>query len=59
MSMTPQQNQLMCRSDYKAIKHMNKEQLTQYMARIYQRGYEAGLKAAKPAVSSSFRDNDD
>jgi len=36
----------MKRDDYKAVKHMNKEQMTQYLQRIYLRGYEAGLKAA-------------
>ena len=36
----------MKRNDYKAIKHMNKEQMTMYLHRIYLRGYEAGLRAA-------------
>lgn len=36
----------MKREDYKAIKHMDKQQLTEYLSRIYSRGYEAGLKAA-------------
>lgn len=35
----------MKRDDYKAIKHMDKAQLTSYLQRVYQRGYEAGLKA--------------
>jgi len=35
----------MKREDYKAIKHMGKEQLTAYLARVYRRGYEAGVKA--------------
>lgn len=36
----------MKRDDYKAIKHMDKQQLTAYLTRLYRRGYEAGLKAA-------------
>jgi hypothetical protein len=35
----------MKREDYKAVKHMNKDQLTNYLQRVYTRGYEAGLKA--------------
>ena len=35
----------MKRDDYKAIKHMDKKQLTEYLSRVYRRGYEAGLKA--------------
>lgn len=35
------------REDYKKIKHMNKHELTEYLHRIYSRGYEAGMKAAK------------
>lgn len=33
------------REDYKAIKHMNKDQMEYYLERIYQRGYEDGVKA--------------
>ncbi len=33
------------REDYKAIKHMNKDQMEYYLERIYQRGYEDGIKA--------------
>lgn len=35
----------MKREDYKAVKHMDKAQLTAYLARVYRRGYEAGVKA--------------
>ena len=35
------------REDYKAIKHMNKVELTHYLSRIYKRGYEAGSVAAQ------------
>lgn len=40
----------MKRDDYKAIKHMDKAQLTFYLQRVYQRGYEAGLKAVTNPV---------
>ena len=36
---------LMNRKDYKAVKHMDKQQLTEYLQRLYRRGYDAGLKA--------------
>ena len=37
------------REDYKAIKRMDKEQLTAYMVRVFRRGYDAGIKAAANA----------
>lgn len=40
------------REDYKAIKHMDKAQLTNYLSRIYMRGYEAGQKAVQAALPS-------
>ena len=40
------------RNDYKAIKHMNREQMDEYLRRIYKRGYEAGLKASTPEAAS-------
>lgn len=33
------------REDYKAIKHMNKDQMEYYLHYIYQRGYEDGVNA--------------
>ncbi len=33
----------MKRDDYKAVKHMNKDQLTVYLQRVYRRGFEAGV----------------
>lgn len=39
----------MRREDYKAIKHMGKVELTDYLSRVYMRGYEAGQKAAQAA----------
>lgn len=38
---------MMLREDYKAVKRMDKKQMEDYLQRIYRRGYEAGLKAAK------------
>jgi len=36
----------MRREDYKRVKHLNKEELTQYLSRIWMRGYTSGLEAA-------------
>lgn len=36
---------MMRREDYKAVKHMDKTKMEAYLQRIYQRGYEAGVKA--------------
>lgn len=33
------------RADYKNIKAMNRTQLSDYLSRIWRRGYEAGLKS--------------
>ena len=33
------------RDDYKAIKRMDRIQLTEYLSRVWRRGYEAGKKA--------------
>ena len=35
----------MKREDYKAIKHMDKDQLTAYLTRVYRRGFDAGAAA--------------
>lgn len=35
----------MKREDYKAIKHMDKAQLTAYLERVYRRGFDAGVRA--------------
>ncbi len=35
----------MKREDYKAIKHMDREQLTAYLERVYRRGFDAGVRA--------------
>lgn len=36
---------MMKREDYKAVKHMDKAKMDAYLQRIYQRGYENGIKA--------------
>lgn len=33
------------REDYKAVKRMNREQMSDYLNRIYQRGIEAGKQS--------------
>lgn len=35
------------REDYKTIKRMDRKQMDEYLARVYRRGYDAGLKASK------------
>lgn len=47
---------MMRREDYKAVKHMDREQMNTYLERVYKRAYRAGytdaLKSgAKLAVS--------
>ena len=36
---------MMRREDYKAVKHMDKAQMERYLQTVYQRGYDAGVKA--------------
>lgn len=49
---------MMKREDYKAVKHMDKAKMESYLQRIYQRGYQAGVKAmaeeAKKIAGSSL-----
>ena len=35
----------MKREDYKAVKRMDKQQLTAYLQKVYQRGFAAGQQA--------------
>lgn len=42
----------MKREDYKAIKHMDKAQMSAYLVRVYQKGYEAGVKAMADQVKA-------
>lgn len=55
----------MSREDYKAIKHMSKIDLAEYLQRVWRRGYEvgkeAGLKEAKagaPAAPAAAQDKE-
>ena len=41
--MNNQNPPLLKRDDYKTIKHMNREDLTKYLYRIYRRGFDAGV----------------
>ena len=43
---------MMRREDYKAVKHLDKSMLETYLQRIYQRGYEAGVKAVAEQLES-------
>ena len=40
------------RDDYKAIKRMDRIQLTEYLSRVYRRGFKAGQEAALKAKTS-------
>ena len=37
---------LMKRDDYKAVKRMDRAQMSDYLQKVYRRGYDAGFKAA-------------
>jgi hypothetical protein len=41
------------RADYKAIKKMDRLQLSDYLSRIWQRGYEAGQKSVSASLNSN------
>ena len=47
--MNNQNPPLLKRDDYKTIKHMNREEMTRYLYRVWQRGFEAGVKSIKGA----------
>lgn len=40
------------RDDYKAIKRMDRIQLTEYLSRVYRRGFNAGQESALNAKTS-------
>ena len=42
-------NNLMRREDYRAVKRMDRIQMSEYVVRIYQRGFKAGMQAAANA----------
>lgn len=39
------------RDDYKAIKRMDREQMSAYLQRIYMRGFKAGQKSKMPKAT--------
>lgn len=41
------------RETYKNIKHMDKVSLSNYLATIYQRGYQAGVKSMNDVISAA------
>ena len=43
----------MKRDDYKAVKRMDRIQMTEYVKTVYKRGYDAGFKAAAPKKAES------
>lgn len=47
---TTPKNQALKREDYKLVKRMNREEMTAYLARIYRRGFEEGVKSATAKV---------
>lgn len=50
-------NRLISRATYKKIKSMDREQLSDYVAKVYINGFEAGRKAATPDVlTRTFRE---
>lgn len=42
-----EESALVKREDYKAIKHMDRVQLSHYLQLVYKKGYDAGLMAAQ------------
>ena len=50
---------LLPREEYRAIKHMDKAQLTVYLRRLYRRGYEAGAKAAMEEIQKQQAPSED
>lgn len=41
------------RENYKAIKHFNKDEMQAYLIRVFNRGYEAGVKSASNVKADS------
>ena len=39
------------RTDYKAIKNMNREQLSEYLSRVWKRGFEKGYDRGRKDVN--------
>lgn len=47
------------RDDYKAIKRMDRSQLSEYLRRVWMRGYEAGRNAKIQVSSNGGKKNDE
>lgn len=47
------------RADYKAIKSMDRRELTEYLSRVWKRGYEAGRKSLAVNISPQSENNED
>lgn len=48
---------LIKRADYKKIKAMNREQLNDYLSRVWRRGFEKGYQTATQPKKPSSADN--
>jgi hypothetical protein len=49
--------QLLSRTTYRVVKNMDREQLSDYVTKVYLNGYEAGRKAATPdLLLKTFRE---
>ena len=46
--MAESKKQLLNRTTYRRVKQMDREQLSDYVTKVYMNGYEAGRKAATP-----------
>ena len=48
---------LINRNDYKAIKRMDREAMSTYLEKVYRKGFEAGLKAARDVQRQTNKDD--
>ena len=48
---------LLTRDAYKALKHMDKVQLTGYIGLVWRNGYQAGLSDAKKQAAAEDQEN--
>lgn len=48
------------REDYKAIKRMDRQQMEEYLTRVYKKGFDAGIKSmtAKPEPEEKPQDGE-
>lgn len=49
---------MMKREDYRAVKGMDRARMTEYLDRIWQRGYDAGLKAGSGKLTVPVKPQD-